>query len=208
MAFIKKQAQPSTEQTQSTPETRDCQSLLKQLSSSDSTERRWAARDLVECPECANALMQRLKIETENSVREVILTTLTRMGDPVAIAGMVDCLRSEDAALRNEVVEAMKQLPLEVAPMMLGLLADPDPDVRIFAVNVLESLCHPEVESWLISVITDDAHVNVCATAVDLLGEVGSSNAIQTLEQLKARFSEEPYIQFAADLALRRINEN
>ena len=35
MAFIKKQAQPSTEQTQSTPETRDCQSLLKQLSSSD-----------------------------------------------------------------------------------------------------------------------------------------------------------------------------
>jgi len=208
MAFIKKQAQPSTEQTQSTPETRDCQSLLKQLSSSDSTERRWAARDLVECPECANALMQRLKIETENSVREVILTTLTRMGDPVAIAGMVDCLRSEDAALRNEVVEAMKQLPLEVAPMMLGLLADPDPDVRIFAVNVLESLCHPEVESWLISVITYDAHVNVCATAVDLLGEVGTSNAIEPLEQLKARFNAEPYIQFAADLALRRINEN
>jgi HEAT repeat protein len=91
---------------------------------------------------------------------------------------------------------------------MLELLADADPDVRIFAVNVLESLCHPDVETWLIQVICRDDHVNVCATAVDLLGEVGSADAIQPLEQLKSRFSDEPYIQFAADLALRRINEH
>jgi HEAT repeat protein len=208
MAFIKKQVQPVIEVASKKNEVRDCLSLVKQLSSHDATERRWAARDLADCAECAAELMQRLKIETENSVREVILTSLTRLGDPIAVAGMVDCLRSEDAALRNEVVEAMKQLPLEVAPIMLELLADADPDVRIFAVNVLESLCHPDVETWLIQVICRDDHVNVCATAVDLLGEVGSADAIQPLEQLKSRFSDEPYIQFAADLALRRINEH
>jgi len=92
-----------------------------------------------------------------------------------------------------------------VAPMMQGLLTDPDPDVRIFSVNVLESLCHPDVEAWLIEVISTDAHINVCATAVDLLSEVGTQQSVVPLEQLKKRFVDAPYIQFAADLALRRI---
>jgi hypothetical protein len=47
----------------------------------------------------------------------------------------------------------------------------------------------------------------VCATAVDLLAEVGSPAALEPLQQLKVRFAEEPYIQFAADLALKRISE-
>ena len=92
--------------------------------------------------------------------------------------------------------------------MMQSLLRDPDSDVRIFAVNILESLRHPEVEYWLVDVIVQDPQVNVCATAVDLLGEVGSRDALQSLMDLKARFEGEPYIQFAADLAIRRISEN
>ena len=88
---------------------------------------------------------------------------------------------------------------------MACLLNDSDPDVRIFAVNILESLCHPDVEQWLIGVIRDDEHINVCATAVDLLGEVGSEQSTQALQELKDRFDEEPYIQFAADLAIKRI---
>jgi hypothetical protein len=47
--------------------------------------------------------------------------------------------------------------------------------------------------------------VNVCATAVDLLGEVGSAASREPLLHLKARFGEEPYIQFAANLALKRL---
>ena len=114
-------------------------------------------------------------------------------------------MRSGDAALRNEAIESMKQMPDQVAPIMVGLLDDADTDVRIFAVNILESLRHPQVESWLIAVIGKDAEVNVCATAVDLLGEVGSEAARQALEELKVRFAAEPYIQFASDLALKRL---
>jgi hypothetical protein len=66
---------------------------------------------------------------------------------------------------------------------------------------------HPDVESWLIQVIDHDAHVNVCATAVDQLCEVGTEAAIEPLLRLKARFATEAYIQFAADLALQRIRE-
>ena len=204
MAFIKSQtAQPVAEDERD--QARDCASLMAKLDDDKPTARRWAARDLTDCPTASAALVNRLLREQDASVREVILSTLTSLGDEVAVAGLVGCLRSEDVALRNEAIEAMKQLPDEVAPIMLGLLADASPDVRIFAVNILESLRHPEVEAWLIGVIENDPQLNVCATAVDLLGEVGSMEATAPLKRLKARYAGEPYIQFAADLALKRI---
>ena len=71
----------------------------------------------------------------------------------------------------------------------------------------MESMVHPDVERWLIEVIETDSHINVCATAVDLLCEVGTEAAIDPLVRLQARFVSEPYIQFAAELALKRVRE-
>jgi HEAT repeat protein len=184
---------------------RSFESLIVELESNDPLARRWAARDLVDFHDASKALLSRLQREQDISVREIIFTTLTCLGDEVAVAGLVECLRSEDAALRNEAIEAMKQLPDEVSLIMRNLLSDSNADVRIFAVNILESLRHLNVESWLIDVIEQDDEVNVCATAVDLLGEVGTSSASTALTRLKGRFVKEPYIQFAADLALKRI---
>lgn len=208
MGLIKTQptVESVTEEVRKHP--RDCAGLLAQLTDPEPTVRRWAARDLADCPDSSAALVERLHQELDVSVREVILTTLTGLGDATAVAGLVECLRSEDAPLRNEAIESMRQLPDAMAPIMRGLLADPNPDVRIFAVNILESLCHPEVETWLLAVIDQEPHVNVCATAVDLLGEVGTAAARESLLRLKARFAHEPYIRFAADLALERLRES
>lgn len=206
MALIKKSRETDAVNEDERKRERDCVGLAHELENADPLVRRWAARDLADCPEASAALVSRLHRETEGSVREIIFSTLTCLGDEIAVAGLVECLRSDDAALRNEAIEAMKQLPDEVAPIMRGLLADGNADVRIFAVNVLESLRHPEVEPWLIEVIENDPQVNVCATAVDLLGEVGSEDSREPLKRLKARFTTEPYIQFAADLALKRLN--
>jgi HEAT repeat protein len=205
MPLIKQHISKNVEQDQR-KRVRDCTSLELQLSDPSSAARRWAARDLVSCPEATGALVLQLQQEDDSSVREIILTTLTQLGDELAVASLVGYLRSEDVALRNEAIEAMKLLPDEVAPIMGKLLQDPDPDVRISAVNILESLRHRQVEEWLTKVIEEDPHVNVCATAVDLLGEVGTTSAQVALEKLKTRFPDEPYISFAADLALKRIH--
>jgi len=204
MAIVKRK-ETQTVQTDERSRPRDLDGLVAELSDSNPQARRWAARDLAAFPDASAALAARLFKETDAAVREAILTSLTLIGNRTAVEGLVECLRSEDAGLRNEAIEAMKNLPDAVAPIMAGLLADPDPDVRIFAVNVLESLRHPDVEQWLIEVISEDEHVNVCATAVDLLGEVGSEAAVPALEALKTRFAGEPYIAFTADLALKRI---
>jgi HEAT repeat protein len=205
MAFIKKSTVSRNPAEDQRASPRDLDGLIRELDASDAGARRWAARDLAAYPSASAALLARLQREDEVSVREVILTALMRIGDPASVSGLVTCLRSEDANLRNEAIEAMKSLPVEVAPIMRGLLVDEDPDVRIFAINILESLRHPDVEAWLIEVIEQEPMVNVCGTAVDLLSEVGSSASRDALERLKARFASEPYIQFAAALALKRI---
>ena len=206
MAFIKKTGTPVTGD-EARKGARDSAGLVAQLTDVDPAVRRWAARDLQAYPEATSALVARLQSEDDVSVREIILTSLTRLGGAVAVAGLVDCLRSENAQLRNEAIEAMKELPDEVSPIMDGLLVDEDADVRIMAVNILESLRHPRVEAWLIEVIERDPVVNVCGTAVDLLGEVGTPASQVALTHLKQRFASEPYIQFAADLALKRIGK-
>jgi HEAT repeat protein len=188
-------------------EQRRCEELVAALEDSDAIVRRHAAQRITSSLNAATALVSRLKREENTAVREAILNSLLRMHHPSIGSGLADCLRSEDAALRNDVIEAFKQMGDEAAPILRSLLADSDPDVRIFVVNILNSERHPDVEQWLIEVIERDAHVNVCATAVDLLCEVGTDAAIDPLLHLKSRFAHEGYIQFAADLALKRIRE-
>jgi len=207
MALIRKQdaAAPPAEKRR---RERTGETLLQQLHDDRPMARRWAARDLVDYPHADAALAERLLMEQDLSVREVILTSLTRLGSPVAIHALLACLRSQDASLRNEAIVCMQQLPAEVAPIMQQLLTCDDADLRIFAVNILGALCHPQVEAWLIQVLQQDCHVNVCAAALDLLAEVGTRQALSAIGLVRQRFAEQPYIQFAADLALKRINES
>ncbi len=206
MAFIKKQtAHVESEDQDIRGLERDFIGLVAELDSDDSSVRRWAVRDLMPMPESSQPLVKRLTRENDASVRAAILNALAHLGDSVAVAGLVDCLRSEDAALRNEAIDVLKEVPHAVEPIIGGLLTDEDSDVRIFAVNILESLRHKNVEQWLIGVIEKDTHVNVCSTALDLLTEVGTEQSIPALNLLKNRFSDEPYICFSVDLALKRI---
>ena len=202
---IVKLVQAKTVESDKRSHPRDLAGLMASLDAPNATARRWAARDLAPFTEAVPALVKRLRIETDTTVREAIFMTLTELGDANIVQSLIKCLHSEEVERRNAAIEVMKHLPDAVAPFIPGLLVDPAPNVRILAVSVLESLRHPDVEKWLIEVISEDSQVNVCATAVDILAEVGTEAAITQLEALKRRFPDEPYILFAADLALQRI---
>lgn len=208
MAFIKKQSsQISCVEHDARHAERDFPSLVAELGSDNETARRWAVRDLTSMPDASVPLVARIAYEQSKNVRSAILNALAQIADKEAITGLIQCLSSDDAALRNEAIEVLKEIPVHVEPIIDALLTDTDSDVRIFAVNILESLRHKNVEKWLIQVIEKDAHVNVCATAVDLLSEVGTENALPALKNLKNRFADEPYICFSVDLAIKRIEE-
>jgi HEAT repeat protein len=181
--------------------------VAAQLCSGEPALRRQAARELAHMAEGIPKLCDHLEREPAVSVRSVILTALIQSRSGAAVEGLIRYLRSENTALRNEVVEALQEMPGEIAPYMEALLSDPESDVRIFAVNILSVLPNARAPEWLNKVILEDRHVNVCAAAVDCLAEVGTPASIPALKELRLRFGDQPFMTFAIDATLKRIGD-
>ncbi|HYD67657.1 HEAT repeat domain-containing protein [Azospirillum sp.] len=168
--------------------------------------RRRAAQALAGQPDAAPALCARLAHETDASVREAILTALVRIGTADAAAGLFPYLASEDAALRNAVIETVQQMPPDtVAPHVEAFLDDPDSDVRIFTVQLAARLAHASRMDWLARAVERDPHVNVCLAALEGLVETGRPDVLPILERLRDRFPDDPVVAFSVDAAHRRF---
>lgn len=184
---------------------------LAGLEDRDPAVRRRAAHGLAQRPDGAAALAlgTRLGREEDPSVREAILTALVRTGVPEAAAALTPLLASEDVALRNGAIESLQQMPAGiVAPAVLPLMEAADPDVRLFAVQLLGKLVHPDRLRWLTGAMERDPHVNVCLAAVEALVETGHPETLPSLERLAARFPDDPFVTFSVDAARRRFAEN
>jgi HEAT repeat protein len=149
-------------------------------------------------------LGRRLAIEANGTVRAAILTALIKINSASAAAVLIPYLRSEDVALRNDVITALQQMPEPIAPFIPELLRDDDHDIRIFAVNIISLLRHAQAPEWLLGVIQTDPQVNVCCTAIDALAEIGTPEMLPSIRNAAQRF-DNSYIRFAADVAIRRI---
>jgi HEAT repeat protein len=161
---------------------RDRDGLIAQLGDADPGVRRWAARDL------GRHLDALLAIASDEAVEELLVF-----------------LRSEDAALRNGAVAVLQQLPDPVSRQMQGLLADADPDVRIMAIDILQTLAHAKAPLWLADLLQHEGQVNVVGAAIDRLAEIGTEDMLPLLDEVRDRFADEPYIRFATDTVIRRI---
>jgi HEAT repeat protein len=184
---------------------RDQAGLLEQLRSGDAEQRRWAARDLAAHPATMPQLGEALLTERDKSVCDALFTTLSSVASDASVGALLPLLRSEDAKLRNGAIEALTGMPQAVAPRIASLLRDADPDVRIFTVNLLGELRHPQVPQWLLQVLQHDAHVNVVAAAVEVLAEAGAPEHIPALRAAAQRFAEDAFMGFAVDMAVERI---
>jgi hypothetical protein len=203
MALVKRAAAKAAGRPERRLVDRDEAALVAQLGDADPEARRWAARDLAEHPSARAALLARLEREPAHPVREAILSTLLKFGGPEVVRGLLPFLRGEDAALRGGVLEVLQQLPAEVAVFMSGLLADPDSDVRIFAVDLACRLPHPDVPGWLLRVLREEPHVNVVAAALEGVAALGLDDAADALARVKERFGGDPYVEFLVDAAAR-----
>ncbi len=205
MALVRRAAAPVSADAVRDDGPRDRDAWIADLGSASAATRRRAARALAELPDAASVLCAHLANEPNLSVRSIILTRLIANKSPEVVTGLLPLLGSEDANLRNGAIEALQQMPDQVAPHVEAMLGDANSDVRIFAVDVLAAMRHPMVPEWLRRVVILDPHVNVCAAALDALAESGEPDAIPALEALADRFSDVAFIKFAVDAAVRRI---
>ena len=179
--------------------------LLAQLAGSDAGLRRHAARALSQDSEAAPALAAQLEMETDRSVRDALFCSLVWIGGTPAARLLARLLRSANAGVRSGAVEALKRLGDEAIPVLDALLDDPDPDKRLLSIEVTRAWPSRLAVPRLQRVLETDPHVNVCVAALDVATEVGNCDLTAAISALPARFPDEPFIVFAADVARARI---
>jgi len=199
MAFVKSSpAAPSAP-----PET--AAAYTSQLNSSDAGTRRRAARALADEPRAATILAERISVEPEPSVRHALFSSLTAIGGPLVVTLVAPYLRSENAALRGGAIEALKHLHEAAVTTVDELLKDPDPDLRLLAIEVTRVWPGERAAPRLQRIFLEEPHVNVCAAAVDVATEAGCLDLLPALAALRQRFLDEMFLLFAVDIACDRI---
>lgn len=199
MAFVKSiRAEPAA-----SPESEE--SYTAQLASPDAGIRRRAARALAGDPAAAIALSECLATETETSVRNALFGSLVAIGGPDAAGLVAPYVRSENAAIRGGALEALKHFHEAAVAAVDELLSDPDPDLRLLAIEVTRAWPSERASARLRRIFEQEPHVNVCAAAVDVAAEVGAPELLPALAALRERFSDEMFLLFAVDVACARI---
>lgn len=179
---------------------------LADLTSAD-PEARWrAARALGGRAEAVPALAVALGEEQVARVREAIITALMRVGNAASVQVLLPSLRAQDAAERAAAIEALQAMPSAVQPFMAALLADADADVRILATELMRNLPDADATELLGALLMRETHPNVCAAAIEVLAEVGTREAIPSLEACGQRFAGTPFVPFAVAAAIAQIS--
>jgi HEAT repeat protein len=148
-----------------------------------------------------------LSVENTPRVREVMMTALMRIGNEASVAAMLPHLRSQDAALRASAIEALQAVPAVIRPFITPLFRDPDSDVRLLATELTRNMPASDATELLTTLIQVEQHPNVCAAAVEVLAEVGTSAALPALRSCAARFAGTPFLPFAISVAIARISD-
>ncbi|MEA3498154.1 MAG: HEAT repeat domain-containing protein [Campylobacterota bacterium] len=114
-------------------------------------------------------------------------------------------LKSQNAYLRNKTITFLQEYGKSAKDFIQRLLNDEDRDIRIFAVNILGDVNYEDSRDMLIDLIKGENDLNVLMTSIDYLGEIGKLEDVEILENIKDKFSTEPYVSFGINLAIDKI---
>ena len=103
-------------------------------------------------------------------------------------------LRVDDANTRTGALDALRAMPQAVRPHLPALLADADPDVRLLACDLVRDAGGADGPRWLCAMLETEPQANVCAAAVEVLGEIADAAAVPSLSRCAERFPDDPFL--------------
>jgi HEAT repeat protein len=172
---------------------------------SASLDERWSAARAVSDPAFIPSLAEALGRERDARVREAIFTALARIGTPESAKVVLPYLRLDDASTRTGAMDALRAMQEACRPYLQELLADPDPDVRLLACDLVRDAGGAEGPRWLCALIETEPQANVCAAAVEALGEIADETAATSLSRCAERFPDDPFLGFAIKVVVDRL---
>jgi HEAT repeat protein len=175
------------------------------LASGTDDERWAAARAAADFPDQARALGEAVLRERNPRVREAIFTSLVRIATAESVEALLPLLRSDEASLRTGALDALQSMKGLAWPYVPGLLREPDSDVRLLACEIARGMPGDEATRVLCELLEDEVAPNVCASAVEVLGQVGGPAALPTLARCAERFRGMAFLEFAIRITTDRI---
>jgi HEAT repeat protein len=143
--------------------------------------------------------------ERNARIREAMFTSLTRIATTASVEALIPLLRSDDSALRAGALDSLRAMNAVVEPYVAQLICDPDADVRLIACELARGLPGEHASGLLCNLIDTEREPNVCASAIEVLAEIGGVDALPSLARCEARFSEIPFLAFSIKIAADRI---
>lgn len=135
-------------------------------------------------------------------VRNTIMRTLMKYPERSYFPFLEAALRDhDDAALRNAAMDFYRTLNSRALPSLFNLMKDDDPEVRLFAANLLGDIGDRKAVPELIRALKD-TEVNVRVASAEALGKVGDPDSI---DALRAVLPDEPWVTMAAIKSLGDI---
>lgn len=202
MPLIRKPASPTTAVPEMQP---DAAGTLRLLVAGDDDERWTAARAAATLPGAVDALGAALQTENNSRVREAMMTSLARIATADSVRVLLPLIRSEDARVRAEALDALTAMKEVAWPFLPGLLADANADVRILACELVRTLPGGEATDLLARSLDAESEPNVCAALVEVLAAIGEPRALPALTRCEQRFAQEPFLAFSIRTAADRI---
>ena len=170
-----------------------------------SPDERWAAARAACDPAAIPSLAEALAHERDARVREAIFTALAQIATPESAQIILPYLRVDDANMRTGAMDALRAMQNACRPYLPGLLTDPDPDVRLLACDLVRDLGGADGPRWLCALIETEPEPNVCAAAVEALGEIADVAAAPALSRCAQRFPDDPFLGFAIKVVADRL---
>lgn len=181
----------------------DCSDIIQRLREEDPEVLREAAQDAgdYDCVETIPVLIALLQ-NKNLGVQEAAEISLRRLGGTDAVKLLVPLLRTENVQVRNLAMDILRQIGDQHISIFFELLRDHDPDIRIFASDILGSTGNILAVPHLCQALLHDPEVNVRYQAAVSLGELSFVEAANCLGQA---LNDEEWVQFSVIEALLKI---
>jgi HEAT repeat protein len=138
-------------------------------------------------------------------VQEAVDRALRKIGGPGVVHAVIPLLRSEDAPPRNLAMDLLRALGHADLRALVDLLHDTDPDVRIFAADILGSSGSAIAVPPLCHALLNDPEVNVRYQAAVSLGQLPFPESARCLN---SALDDEEWVQFSAIEALTKVRDS
>ena len=179
-------------------------SLLQSKDIEEQREGAFAARDA----KCESAVPYLINLLQSDNVglQEAADLALRKIGGKKAVQELILLLESENVPVRNLAMDILREIGREDLESIIDLLKSNNPDLRIFAADILGFGDSPLLIFPLCEALLKDPEVNVRYQAAVSLGELGKPEAADCLYQ--ALEEDEEWVKFAVIEALKKIRDD